>query len=172
MSILLISGSTRAHSANTALLRTAADLDASATLYGGLAALPAFNPDDDGPELPAIVARLRQAVSDCDAIVFCTPEYAGTLPGSPKNLLDWLVGGSEITGKPVAWVSTAAGPHRGRGATQTLQTVLGYVQARPVQEACGHIAVPRGSVGTGGLITDPAIRTAISEVLRALRDAL
>ncbi|WP_306796085.1 NAD(P)H-dependent oxidoreductase [Nocardia sp. XZ_19_369] len=26
------------------------------------------------------------------SVLFCTPEYAGTLPGSLKNLLDWTVG--------------------------------------------------------------------------------
>ena len=42
---------------------------------------------------------LRSAIAECDAVVFCTPEYAGTLPGCFKNLLDWTVGGSEIYGK-------------------------------------------------------------------------
>ena len=32
--------------------------------------------------------------------MFCTPEYAGGLPGSFKNLLDWTVGGGEIYRKP------------------------------------------------------------------------
>ncbi|MGD0240963.1 MAG: NAD(P)H-dependent oxidoreductase [Streptosporangiaceae bacterium] len=35
-------------------------------------------------------------------------EYAGTLPGSLKNLLDWTVGGGEIYGKPAGWINVAA----------------------------------------------------------------
>ena len=37
---------------------------------------------------------MRAAIAAADAVVFCTPEYAGTLPGSFKNLLDWTVGGA------------------------------------------------------------------------------
>jgi len=48
--ILLISGSLRAGSTNSALLRTAQACSPSGvetTLYEGLGALPHFNPDDD-----------------------------------------------------------------------------------------------------------------------------
>jgi chromate reductase len=78
---------------------------------------------------PASVVALRAAIAKADAVVFCTPEYAGTLPGTFKNLLDWTVGGGELYGKPVAWVNVA-GPGRGTGADATLATVLGYVGAR------------------------------------------
>ena len=54
--ILLISGSTRSGSTNTAALRTIAAVapaGVSAELYDGLAGLPAFNPDQDGAERAA-----------------------------------------------------------------------------------------------------------------------
>ena len=98
-SILLVSGSTRGGSANTAALRTmqaVAPRPVTAELYGGLSELPAFNPDDDREPLPAAAAQLRQAIARADAVVFCPPEYAGSLPGSFKNLLDWTVGGGEM----------------------------------------------------------------------------
>lgn len=113
--ILLVSGSLRAGSVNTAVLRTAASLadgDVRATLYEGLGELPHFNPDDDpegGPVHPA-VADLRRRLADADAVLLCTPEYAGALPGSFKNLLDWTVGGGETYGKPVAWSMPPAAP--------------------------------------------------------------
>ena len=34
------------------------------------------------------VAGLRAAIGAAGALLFCTPEYAGALPGSFKNLLD------------------------------------------------------------------------------------
>src|SRR5882724_638043 len=108
--ILLISGSTRGASANTAALRTlqsVAPASVTAELYDGLAGLPAFNPDDDGADVPQPVAALRADIATADAVVVCTPEYAGTLPGSFKNLLDWTVGGGELNGKPVAWLNVA-----------------------------------------------------------------
>lgn len=169
--ILLISGSTRTASSNSALLRTAvaaAPAEIGAVLYEGLAALPHFNPDDDREPLPAAVAELRTAIAAADAVLFCTPEYAGTLPGSMKNLLDWTVGGTELSDKRVAWVNAAADGRRGAGAMATLATVLGYVQASVVENACRHVPVPIGAIGDDGLIADKATRTAIADVLTAL----
>ena len=51
--------------------------------------------------------ELRAAIERAAGVLICTPEYAGTLPGSFKNLLDWTVGGTEISDKPVAWVNTS-----------------------------------------------------------------
>lgn len=90
--ILLISGSLRSGSTNGALLRTAragALAGIEAVLYEGLGTLPHFNPDDDpdGGQVHAAVADLRAQLAAADALLICTPEYAGALPGSLKNLL-------------------------------------------------------------------------------------
>jgi chromate reductase, NAD(P)H dehydrogenase (quinone) len=77
-----------------------------------LSVLPAFNPDDDRDPLPASVAELRAEIAAADAVIFCTPEYAGNPPGSRTNLLDWIVGGTEISAKPIVWINVAA---TGRG---------------------------------------------------------
>ena len=103
----------------------------SAALYEGLSELPAFNPDDelDGDVVHPAVASMREAFAAADAVLLCTPEYAGTLPGSLKNLLDWTVGNGDLYEKPVAWLNVAP-PGRGDGAQATLATVLRYVTRR------------------------------------------
>lgn len=172
--VLVISGSTRAASTNTALCRTAvlcAPTGVVVECYPDVAVLPHFRPDDDRDPLPSAVAALRSAIASADAVLFCTPEYAGTLPGSLKNLLDWTVGGTELTAKPVAWVKAAADQRRGEGAHATLATVLGYVQARVVQDACRHVPLARHAVGPDGLITDATARSQIAEAIEALLDA-
>lgn len=58
-----------------------------------LAAPPAFNLGDDHQPLHSVVADLRREIAAAAAVLFCTPEYAGALPGSFKKLLDWTVGG-------------------------------------------------------------------------------
>jgi NAD(P)H-dependent FMN reductase len=169
MKVLLISGSTRTGSTNTAALMTAAALapgDVQTVLYPGLATLPAFNPDHDGELVPDSVAELRREIREAHAVLFCTPEYAGTLPGSLKNLLDWTVGGGELYEKPVAWVNVAAA-NRGLGAQETLATVLRYVAASVIEPACRHVPVDRSAIGLDGLVTDPAFRTGIAEVWTA-----
>ncbi|GGV05177.1 FMN reductase [Kitasatospora herbaricolor] len=168
--VLLLPGSLRTGSSNEIVLRTAADLapeGVTTTLYEGLAGLPHFNPDDDADPLPAPVAELRAAVAAADAILVCTPEYAGTLPGSFKNLLDWTVGGVEISDKPTAWIN-AANPGRGLGAEATLRLVLGYTGAAVLEEACAAVPVDRAVVGPDGVITDPGARAEIARVLALL----
>ena len=170
MQILLVTGSTRASSGNTAALRTVqavAPEGIEADLYDDLAALPAFNPDDDHDPLPPPVRDLRQRIMAADAILFCVPEYAGTLPGSLKNLLDWTVGGGEMDGKRAAWINVAPGG-RGSGAQEHLAMVLGYVGAVPVDAACVRLPVPRDAVQPDGTIADPAIRAGLAAVLTAL----
>ena len=168
--VLLVSGSTRRGSTNTAALATAAVAApgrVTAVRYDGLADLPAFNPDDDGDRLRQAVAGLRRQIADADAVLFCTPEYAGTLPGSFKNLLDWTVGGGEIYGKPAAWINVAA-PGRGKGAEDTLAVVLGYVGAVIVDAACRRIPVDRAAIGPDGTVTDPEFTAAIAQVWGAI----
>ena len=171
--MLLVSGSLRNGSTNTALLRTAQDLApprVTATLYEGLARLPHFNPDDDRPPLHPEVAALRAAVRSADAILFCTPEYAGALPGALKNMLEWTIGDDQpgsVYGKRVAWVNVSAAPTGAADAHESLAKVLGYAHADVVTGACAGIPVTRRDV-TDGAIADSAIRDAVARVLTML----
>jgi chromate reductase, NAD(P)H dehydrogenase (quinone) len=170
VNVLLVSGSTRSGSVNTAALATAAALAPGrvmAAMYDGLARLPAFNPDDDGDHLPQAVAGLRSQIAAADAVLFSTPEYAGSLPGSFKNLLDWTVGGGQLYGKPVVWINVAA-EGRGRAAQETLAIVLGYVGAVIVETACRHIPVDRSTIGPDGVVTDPGFHAEMAGVWDAL----
>ncbi|NSC25598.1 NAD(P)H-dependent oxidoreductase [Streptomyces albus subsp. chlorinus] len=172
--ILLLSGSLRTGSTNDAVLRTAQAVAPAAkvraVIYGGLAELPHFNPDEDTDPLPAPVAGLRGAIDAAAGLLICSPEYAGTLPGSFKNLLDWTVGGTEICDKPVAWINAAA-PGRGHGAEATLRSVLAYTGADVVEPACVKLQVDRTALDDGGLLTDPEVRRRIAEVLGVLAAA-
>jgi NAD(P)H-dependent FMN reductase len=168
MSLLLIGGSLRSGSGNAAVLRTAATF-APATVYEGLGGLPHFNPDDDHEPVHQAVAGLRAAIKDADALLFCTPEYAGGLPGSLKNLLDWTVGGGEIYRKPVAWInaSSVAAPTGGADAHDSLRKVLTYAGAVIVEEACARIPITRQAV-SDGLVQDPDLRRQIEDVVANL----
>ena len=135
-------------------------------------ALPHFNPDDDreGEAVHAAVASLRTQIGAVDALLLCTPEYAGALPGALKNLLEWTVGDAGTHGQPVAWIN-ASGPAAPTGAADahaSLRKVLGYVGADIVDAACVRIPVTRDAVGPDGTIADPAIRGRIEDALTTL----
>ncbi len=172
---LLICGSLRSGSSNAALLKTALELlppSVNAGLYGGLAALPHFNPDNDtenGPLHPAVL-ELRQRIGEADALLFSTPEYAGALPGSFKNLLDWTVGGGEMYQKPVAWINAAtlAAPTGGADAHASLRKVLGYLGADIAEPACVRIPVEQHFVKDDGRVQDPELQKVLAEALTTL----
>jgi chromate reductase, NAD(P)H dehydrogenase (quinone) len=172
MSLLLISGSLRDGSTNTAMLRTAQAIDPDTELFADMGALPHFSPDDDDDDLPAAAAELRAAVGRVDAILVCTPEYAGALPGAFKNLLEWLVGGGEAYRKPIAWINISgpAAPSGGADAHDSLRKVVSYLSMEIVEEACVRIPIARDAVGEDGLVADPAIRQQLAAALEALRE--
>jgi chromate reductase len=175
MRIVLISGSLRGASTNSALLRTAREVAPEgvvAVLYEGMGGLPHFNPDDDaeGKPVDPRVAEMRAAVTGADALLVSTPEYAGALPGAFKNLLEWTVGDASTYRKPIAWINTsgAAAPTGAADAHDSLRKVLGYVHAEIVEDACTRIPVARAAVGDDGLIADAEIRARIAAVLAVL----
>ena len=164
MRILAISGSLRAVSSNTELLRAAARIAPAGmevVLYGGLGELPHFNPDLEGSDPPA-VADLRVRVREADGLLISSPEYAHGVPGVMKNALDWLVGGEEFVGKPVAiWNAST----RSTRALASLTETVTVMSARLVGAA--SIDVPL----LGRYLTEEAI-LGRPELVSAIRGAL
>lgn len=177
--VLLISGSLREASTNSAAIRTAQQVapgGMATTIYSGMASLPHFNPDDDreGDPVHPAVADLRGHIAEADAILICTPEYAGALPGSLKNLLEWTVGDGGTYRKAVAWINVSgpAAPTGGADAHDSLRKVLGYVHADIVEPACVRVPLTREAVADDGTITDVAARERIATMLSTLADEL
>jgi len=172
--VLLVSGSLRTASTNTALLRTVQIVAPEAiktVLYTGLDGLPHFDPDRDRVPLHPSVVDLRATIRASDAILFCTPEYAGALPGSFKNLLDWTIGDDHpgsMYEKPVAWLNASSAPTGAADAHDSLHKVLNYAHAAVVGDACVSIPVTRQMVGNGGLISEPLIHAQILAALTSL----
>ena len=138
-----MSGSSRDGSTNAAVLRAAAEVadgGVETVLYTGIGALPLFNPDDDreGTPVDPRVADMRRELGAADAVLICTPEYAGALPAAMKNLLEWTIGDAGTYQKPVAWINAAgaAAPTGAADAHDSLRKVLGYAGADIVEEAC------------------------------------
>ena len=57
--------------------------------YLDYSAVPLFSQDLEIPTHPAVTA-VREAVLDADAILIFSPVYNFSIPGTVKNLLDWL----------------------------------------------------------------------------------
>jgi FMN reductase len=64
--------------------------------------------------VPPPARDLAEAVYSCDALIWSSPTYHGSVSGSFKNALDWLILLAErdppyLTNKPVGLVATAGG---------------------------------------------------------------
>lgn len=175
MHVLLVSGSVRDGSTNTAVLRTVqalAPAGIEAVLYDGILGLPHFNPDDDaeGAQVPEPVARMREAMHSADALLICTPEYAGAMPAVLKNLLEWTIGDASTYRKPVAWInaSSRASPTGGADAHESLAKVLRYAHADIAQDACIRIQLTRQDIGDSGVVENAEARQKIGDALAKL----
>ncbi|HYK01260.1 MAG TPA: NAD(P)H-dependent oxidoreductase [Thermoanaerobaculia bacterium] len=136
MRVVAISGSLRASSSTSAVLRLAKEVappNVEVTFYEGVGDLPHFTPDLDTDEPPAAVQTLRAALREADALLICTPEYAHGMPGSLKNMLDWVVSWPELVGKRIAALSASPSSDGGSYAhawlVQTLEVMSTNVVA-------------------------------------------
>lgn len=157
MKIAAISGSLRAGSSNTAILRAAARLAPAGIeviLFEGIADLPFFNPDLDGEDVPAPVGTMRALIGSVDGLLISSPEYARGVAGVLKNALDWLVGSHEFPDKPVALINTSP---RATHALAALTLTLETMSARLVTEACVTLPLLGGAWDEHSIIADPAL---------------
>lgn len=90
--ILGISGSLRAGSYSTAILRALAEAMVSQALFefADIGRIPLFNQDLCGEPLPLPVAVLREQVTAAEGLVIVSPEYGHGIPGVLKNAFDWV----------------------------------------------------------------------------------
>jgi NAD(P)H-dependent FMN reductase len=107
ITLLGISGSLRADSTNTLILKTLRDFlpdYVTMEIFEGLDQMPHFSPgitENDG------VKKFKKAIQEADGVIICTPEYAFGIPGTLKNALDWTVSSGELNEKPVSAISAS-----------------------------------------------------------------
>jgi chromate reductase len=135
--VLGLSGSLRAGSHNSRLLRAAAELlppGVELVEFDGLKAIPPFDEDDEAAGHHAVDA-LRAAIDSADAVLIATPEYNHSLPGQLKNALDWIsrpLSESPLRNKPAAVVGASTGLFGAVWAQAEGRKVLGALGARVI----------------------------------------
>jgi chromate reductase len=131
--LLGLSGSLRAESFNTKLMREAARRFGPATVVEGDLRLPLYDGDlEEAEGIPDAVRTLAGQIAAADAVVIASPEYNQSLTGVLKNALDWVsrVEGTPWKGKPVAIVAAAAGRAGGARGVYALRLAMMPFQAR------------------------------------------
>jgi NAD(P)H-dependent FMN reductase len=172
MKILAVSGSLRAASSNGTLLRAlplVSPPDMKFTFRAPLDALPYFNPDIEQEGLPQPVAHWRAEIRDHAALVICSPEYAHGVPGVLKNALDWLVGGVEITAKPIAVFQTSL---PSTIAHASLLEILRVMGGNVIPEASVPVLLRGRKLDEHGIASDSTLSTTLHDAMTALSSAV
>jgi chromate reductase, NAD(P)H dehydrogenase (quinone) len=171
VNVLAISGSLRAASLNSMLLRAVKRLAPAGIeleLYRGLGALPLFNPDLEALGAPPVVADLRSRIIASDAVLIASPEYAQGVSGVVKNALDWMVGNESFVDKVVGVLNASP---RATIAQAALRETLSTMSAHVVPAACITVAIVGSGLDEDGIVRHNEISAALVSALRALERA-
>lgn len=171
MQILALSGSLRAASLNTALLKVAAQIaphEMHLSLFPGLGDLPLFNSDLEA-DFPPPATRLRQQIASSDAVLIASPEYAHGISGVLKNGLDWMVGTEAFVGKPVAVLNASP---RATHAHAALCEVLTTMSAQVIDAASVTVPVLGSHRHQADMLADDALVAALRQALEQLALAI
>jgi chromate reductase len=127
--------------------------------------LPLYNQDEDiNP--PAEWTAFRQQVKAADAVLFVTPEYNRSVPGSLKNAIDVgsrPSGQSAWSGKPGAVITVSPGAIGGFGANHHLRQSLVFLNVPAMHQ-------PEAYIGGGGTLFDANNKLANEGTKKFLQD--
>jgi len=135
--------------------------------------LPLYNADRS---VPPEAQQFADTVYECDAMIWSTPTYHGSVSGSFKNALDWLILLAErdppyLTNKPVGLVATAGGVH-GLQAINSMDFIARALRGGSVP-LVQPVAQARQSFDPEGRLVDQVagdqLRALVQEVVRAAR---
>ncbi|NMM79065.1 NADPH-dependent FMN reductase [Acidovorax sp. SRB_24] len=178
--IIGLSGSLRAGSYNTALLRAAASLMPAgakldiATLHG----IPLYDGDDEAQSgIPLAVQQLKERIVASDGLLLVTPEYNNSMPGVLKNGIDWLSRpGSDIPrvfgNRPVAVMGASPGGFGTILAQNAWLPVLRTLGTRPWFGARLMVSRAGQVFNESGEMTDEKMKSQLQQFLQGFVAAL
>ncbi len=178
VSVIGVGGSLRAESTSRTALRVALDGAAGSGAEAEMIwvrdlGLPLYSAEHAPP---AAALRFADAVYDCDALIWSSPTYHGSVSGSFKNALDWLVLLAEhdppyLSNKPIGLITTAGGV-QGLQAVNTMDFIARSLRGWSVPLVL-PVAQSWQSFDPDGHLKDETVATQLrrlgAEVVRAAR---
>ena len=132
--------------------------------------LPLYSYDYDG-NYPKVARDFKQAILDSDAILFVTPEYNRSIPGAPKNAIDWAsrpYGQNAFARKPSAVIGTTPGSIGTAIAQQHLRGVLAFCNSPQMNSPEAYIQFKQGLVDDDDNVTVDSTREFLANYMKEL----
>ncbi|MGH8264185.1 MAG: NADPH-dependent FMN reductase [Steroidobacterales bacterium] len=171
--ILAISGSLRAKSFNTSLLRAAVQAaPAGVTIDGGsIEGIPLYNYDVESTDgIPPAVKALKEKIAASDGLLIVTPEYNNSMPGVLKNAIDWCSRPPAdvpkvFVGRAVALMGASPGPFGTILSQNAWLSVVRTLRMRPWFGARLMISHADKVFDDQGVLIDEAVRKQLQTFL-------
>ncbi|HEY0296777.1 MAG TPA: NAD(P)H-dependent oxidoreductase [Bordetella sp.] len=135
--------------------------------------LPLYNPDLDDTAVPSPWTRFRGEVAKADAVLFVTPEYNRSIPGSLKNAIDVgsrPYGKSVWSGKPAAIISVSPGLLGAFGANHHLRQPLVFLNMPILQQPEAYISKVGDLLDADGKLSNDATKGFLKEFAEKFAD--
>ena len=133
--------------------------------------LPLYSYDYDADYPPAGKA-LKDAIAAVDAVLFVTPEYNRSIPGSLKNAIDWAsrpYGHNAFSRKPAAVIGTSPGAIGTAVAQLHLRSILSFCNAPQMNAPEAYIQFKPGLVSDDGEVAVPDTEAFLRNYMRDFR---
>jgi len=168
--ILVMSGSLRAASRNTALARYALRHapEGLALEMADISQFPFYNADHPAPPPP--VARYFEQLRQADGLLLACPEYNYSIAPVLKNALDWASGEKDnhlLAGKTVALMGAGGGMGTSR-AQYHLRQVCVFLDLHPLNKPEVFANAFAGGFDADGNLTDDRIAGMVGQQMEAL----
>jgi chromate reductase len=122
--------------------------------------LPLYNQDDDANQSPS-VRRLKSEIAASNGLIFVTPEYNRSIPGTLKNAIDQgsrPAGQNAWAGKPAGVLGASIGALGTALAQQHLRNILAFLDVPLLGQPEVFLQVKEGFFDEAGNIANQDTR--------------
>ncbi|WP_428776301.1 NADPH-dependent FMN reductase [Vibrio sp.] len=133
--------------------------------------LPLYSQDYD-EDFPPVAKAFKQAIEECDGLLFVTPEFNRSIPGCLKNAIDWASrpwGQNSFAKKPSGVIGTSPGAIGTAVAQSQLRGVLCFCNSPLMNTVEAYIQYHEGLIDDDFEITDERMREFLGKYMVELQ---
>jgi chromate reductase, NAD(P)H dehydrogenase (quinone) len=133
-----------------------------------IGALPLYSYDYD-KDYPPAGRALKDAIAAVDAVLFVTPEYNRSIPGSLKNAIDWASrpwGTNSFARKPSAVIGASPGKIGTAVGQQHVRSIMAFCNSPMFNAIEAYIEFTPGLVTDEGEVTVDSTRDFLASYMK------